>query len=189
MIFLNMKTLKFQVIFYFVIGLCIVINVLSFKSFDFIETDTAMSWTIKYFGLPILIVLIPICSFIYLRYLIQYEKKNFRSNSLMIGRTIFRIFVLTLGMAFIFLITTFSTIILTNGYIGRSKTVDINAIVIDYKITGEGVKKGITKHYIKIKDEQINRIIELKVDKAYKIGQPFTKTMKVGIWGLLYSEK
>lgn len=184
-----MKTLKFQAIFYLVLGLCIVIIILSFSSFDYIEVDPAMSWTIKYFALPILIGLIPICSLIYLKYLLPHETKNYNSKLLTKLRTIFRIFSLTLAMTFIFIITTFSTIILTNGRIGKSKTINLNAIVIDYRITGEGMKKGITKHYIKIKDEQINRIIELKVDKAYKVGQPFKKTMKIGKWGLLFLEK
>jgi len=87
-----MKTLKFQAIFYSIIGLCIVIIILSFKSFDFIEANTAMAWTMKYFAIPIVVILIPISSFIYLNYLMQYEQKNYESKLKIKLRTLFRIF-------------------------------------------------------------------------------------------------
>jgi hypothetical protein len=67
---------QFQTIFYVIIGLCILTIVLSFTSFDFIEIDTATSWTMKYFALPILIVLTPSSYFIYTRFIRQHEKKE-----------------------------------------------------------------------------------------------------------------
>lgn len=184
-----MTTRQFQTIFYLIIGLCILTIVLSFTSFDFIEVDTAMSWTMRYFALPILIAMTPICSFIYLKFIRQYETKENKSEILLKMRTVFRVIILTLGMTFILSLTSFSLIILTNGYLGESKKITINAPVIEYRITGEGLKKGITKHYIKINDQQLGRTIEIKVDRAYQVGEFFNKTMKIGKWELLYSEK
>lgn len=89
-------------------------------------------------------------------------------------------------MTGIFIATTLSIIILTNAYIGDSKTINLNAKIVDYYITRS---KGRTRHYIKIEDQQLDRIIELKVQRPYNVGQTFNKTMQIGHWGLLYSNK
>ena len=177
---------QFQTIFYIIIGLCILTIVISFTSFDFIEVDTATSWTMKYFALPILIIMIPICYFSYLTFLRQYEKKEYRSKIGTKLRTIFRVLTLTLAMTGIFFATTLSLIILTNAYLGDNKTVNINAKIIDYYIIQS---KGQKRHYIKIQDQELNRIIELKVQKPYQVGQTFKKTMNIGRWGLVFSKK
>ena len=95
--------------------------------------------------------------------------------------------MLTVGLSIILIGTTLSLIILTNGYLGNTRSITINTIVIDYEITGEGFRKGPPKHYIKINVPQVDRLVELKVDRAYKIGEPFIKTMNIGKWGLFYS--
>jgi hypothetical protein len=177
---------QFQIIFFAILGLCILTIVLSFTSFDFIEVDTATSWTMKYFALPILVVMTPSCYFIYLRFIRQQEKKEYKSKIWTQLRTIFRIFILTLGMTAIFIGTTLSLIILTNAYIGDSKTINLNAKIVEYYTL---TSKGRTRHYIKIQDEQLHRIIDLKVQGPYQVGQTFNKTMQIGKWGLLYSEK
>ena len=180
-----MTTRQFQAIFYVIIVFCILIIVLSFTSFDFIEVDTALSWTMKYFALPILIVSTPSCYFIYLKFIRQHEKKEYKSKVWMQLRTVFRIFVLTLAMTGIFIGTTLSMIILTNAYIGDSRTINLNAKIVDYYTLRS---KGRTRHYIKIQDQQLDRIIDLKVQESYQVGQTFTKTMQIGKWELLYSE-
>lgn len=181
-----MTTRQFQAIFYVIIGLCILTMVLSYISFDFIEVDTATSWTMKYFALPILIVMTPSCYFIYLKFIRQHETKEYKSKIWTQLRTIFRIFILTLAMTGIFIGTTLSMIILSNAYIGESKTINLNARIVDYyKLTS----KGRTRHYIKIQDQQLDRIIDLIVQGPYQVGQTFNKTMQIGKWGLLYSEK
>ena len=81
--------------------------------------------------------------------------------------------------------TTLSIIILTNSS-GDNKTINLNAKIVDYYTTRN---KGRISHYIKIQDSQLERIVELKVDRPFQIGQPFIKTIKIGKWGLLYSEK
>jgi hypothetical protein len=94
--------------------------------------------------------------------------------------------MLTLGMTIIFIGTTLSMIILTNDYIGDSNTINLNAKIVDYYTLKN---KGRTRHYIKIQDQQLDRIIDLKVQGPYQVGQTFNKTMQIGKWGLLYSEK
>ena len=181
-----MTTNKFQAIFYVIIGLCILTIVLSFTLFDFIEVDTATSWTMKYFALPILLVMIPSCYFIYSKFIRQHETKEYKSKMWTRLRTIFRIFILTLAMTGIFIGTSLSLIILTNAYVGDSKTINLNAKIVDYYTM---TSKGRTRHYIKIQDQQLDRLIDLKVQGQYQVGQTFNKTMQVGKWGLLYSEK
>jgi hypothetical protein len=89
-------------------------------------------------------------------------------------------------MTGIFIGTTLSMINLTNAYIGNSRTINLNAKIVDYYTL---TSKGRTKHYIKIQDQQLHRVIELKVQGKYRVGKTFKKTMKIGKWGLLYSEK
>ena len=160
--------------------------VLSATTFDFIEVDTAFSWTMKYFALPILLIMIPSCYFIYFKFIFQHEKKKYKSKVWTNLRTIFRIFILTIAMTGIFIGTTLSLIILTNAYLGDSKQINLNAKIVDYYTTRN---KGRTKFYIKIQDIQIDRIVELQVDKPYLIGEQFAKTMYIGKLGLLYSRE
>ncbi len=177
---------KFQAVFYSVLGLCILIIVTAFTSFDFIEVDTAVNRTMRYFAVPILIAMTPVCYFVYLRFLRQHEKKAYKSQVWTRVRTVFRIFIMTLAMTGIFIATTLSIMILTNAYFGDSKTINLNAKVVDYYTS---ISKGSTRHYIKIQDQQLDRIIEMKVDRAYQVGQVFNRSMQVGQWGLLYANE
>jgi hypothetical protein len=181
-----MTTRKFQTIFYSVIGVCILIMIIAFTSFDFIEVDTAANWTMRYFALPLLILMTPVSYYVYLRFLRQYERKEFKSLGWTRLRTMFRIFIMTLAMTGILIATTLSIIILTNAYFGDSKTINLNAKIVNSYTTRS---KGRTRYYIKIQDQQLDRIIDLKVQRAYKVGQTFNKTMQIGHWGLLYSNK
>lgn len=175
---------RLQVVFYSVLGACILTIITSFSLFDFIEVDTATNWTMRYFALPILIVMTPTCYYIYLRFLRHYEIKEYESEFWTKARNIFRIFTLTIGMSLILVVTTLSIIILTNAYVGDSKTITLDATIVDYY---SRKSKGRTRHYIKIEDKQLKRIVELKVDKPYQAGEAFSRTIKIGYWGLLYS--
>jgi len=93
---------------------------------------------------------------------------------------------MTLAMTGIFFATTLSIIILTNAYFGDSKTINIHATIVDYYTS---ISRGRIRYYIKIKDPQLNRTIDLKVDRPYQTGQTFNKTMQIGHWGLLYAKK
>lgn len=179
-------TRQFQTTFFIIIGFCILIIILSFTSFDFIEVDTATDWTMKYFALPILIIMTPTSYFVYLKFIRQHETKEYKSKIWTRLRTIFRITILTLAMTMLLTVTVLSSIILTNAYIGESRTINLNAKVVDYYTL---TNREQTRHYIKIQDQQLDRIVDLKVFEPYLIGQQFKKTMRIGKWGLLYSEK
>lgn len=158
--------------------------VMPFTSFEFIETDLASEWTRRYFIFPILLVLAPMSYFIYLKLLKQHEGKRYKSKTWTNLRSAFRIFILTLGLTGIFYGTTLSLILLTNAT-GDIKTINLHATVIEYHTTRN---RGRLSHYIKIQDENLNRIVELKVHRPFQVGQQFDKVMKIGQWGLLYSE-
>ena len=177
---------KFKIIFYSFIVICVLISVFGFASYDFIETNVAHDMTMKYFSLPILIVMFPTCSIIYLKFLLQHESKKYKTKLWTNLRTAFRILILTLAMTALLYGTTLSLIILTNAELGDSKTITLNARIVDYQTMESS---GTVRHYIKIQDPQINRIIKLKVNRPYVVGQTFEKTMEIGHWGLLYSEK
>jgi hypothetical protein len=156
-------------------------------SFDFIELETTQIWALKYFCLPIFIVMVSCNYYIYFQFEQKYyENQVFKSKTRILLKRIITIFAYSFILTVLFTITTFSSIILTNKYFGDNKTVVINAKIIDSYSTSS--KIGKTYHII-IKDQKINRLVDLKVDKKYQIGIRFNKTMKIGKWGLLYSEK
>ncbi len=176
---------QFKAIFYVVLGLCILTIIVGFTSFDFVETDLATDWTMKYFALPILIIMVPTSYLIYSKFLIQHEGKKYKSKTWTNLRTIFRIVILTFALTGIFFATTLSLILLSNSS-GDNRTINLNAVIVGYYSTSN---KGRINHYIKIQDPQLERVVELKVHRQFEIGQPFTKSMKIGKWGLLYSEQ
>jgi hypothetical protein len=176
---------KFQIILISLIALCTLTSVFAFTSYDFCEFDKAADWTLKYFSLPTLIIMAPTSYFIYLKFIIQHEKKKFKSPTWTYLRSVLRIFILTLGLTAILYATTLSTIIISNTF-GNCKTINLDAIVTDYYSTNN---RGRTSYYIKINDRQLDRIVKLKVSRPFEIGQPFRKTMKIGCWGLLFSER
>jgi hypothetical protein len=116
-----------------------------------------------------------------------HEKREYKSKVWTQLRTVFRILILTLAMSGVFIGTAFSFIILTNAYIGDIKTINLNSKIIDYYTLTNN--NGQIRHYIKIQDNRFDRIIDLKVKGPYQVGQTFNKTMRIGKWGLLYSEK
>ena len=69
---------------------------------------------------------------------------------------------------------------------GDGRTINLNATIVDYYTS---TSRGQTRHYIKIQDQQLDRKIELKVQGPYQVGEKFDKKMKIGKWGLLYSEE
>lgn len=182
-----MSTRQFLSIFFIILGVCILTMIFSFTSFDVLEVDIPFKWTIKYFSLPILVLTLPSCSFIYLAFLHNKERNKYNSKIWDNLRTIFRIITLTIALTGILGGTTLSTIILTNAYLGNNKEINLQAKIVDYyTLTNNG---GKVKHYIKIQDKQLDKIVDLRVEQPYQVGQTFNKTMKIGKWGLLYSTK
>lgn len=172
-------------LFLTVISLCILLIIWSRISIGLIETDLAYSWTIRYFVLPISIISAFISYFTYFRTIRQFEKKEYRSLFLTQLRAIFRVITLTAGLTLIFSFTSSSLIVLTNTYFGEQKTIKVQGSVIK---TDVSTRKFRTHYFITIKAEQFNRTIDLQVGRPYTIGEPFSQKMKIGYWGLLYSD-
>ena len=172
-------------LFLTVISLCILLIIWSRISIGLIETDLAYSWTIRYFVLPISIISAFISYFTYFRTIRQFEKKEYRSLFLTQLRSIFRVITLTAGLTLIFSFTSSSLIVLTNTYLGEQKTINVQGSVIK---TDASTRKFRAHYFVTIKAKQLNRTIDLQVDRPYTIGEPFTKKMKIGYWGLLYSD-
>jgi hypothetical protein len=80
---------------------------------------------------------------------------------------------------------TLSTIITTNAYLEPQKEIRISETVIEYE--PYTTKNGRLRHYITFKNPVDNQIIRLEVYRKYEVGKTFTKTMKLGKWGQLYS--
>ena len=180
-----MSTRQFLILFYSIIGICILTMIISFTSFDILEVDIPFKWTMKYFSLPILVLSLPLSGIIYLAFLHSKERKNYNSKTWDYLRSFFRIITLTLALTVMFGGTTASTIILTNAYLGENKEIYIQAKIVDYYIQTNN--SGKVSHHIKIQDKQLDKIVDLKVEQPYQVGQTFNKTMKIGKWGLLYS--
>ena len=172
-------------LFFLVISLCILTIVVSQTFIDLIETDMAYTWTVRYFTLPILIISVIVSYFTYFRTIRRFEKREYRSLFLTKLRSISRIFMLTVGLTLIFSFTSFSLITLTNTYLGKRQTIVVQGRVIK---THSSTKKFRTSYFITLKDEQLNRNIDLQVGRSYAIGETFTKKMNIGYWGLLYTD-
>ena len=176
---------RFLTIFYLIIGFCVLIIIGSYTAFSITEVGPAVDWTMKYFALPILILTTPICWYMYMKYIWEHGTIKYKLKIWTTLRTGFNIAVLSLSMTLIFIGTMLSLIILSNAYIGESKTINLNGEIIDYSTS---TSKGRTRHYIKIQDPQFDRIIELKVFHRYEVGRQFNQNIEVGNWGLLYSK-
>lgn len=180
-----MTATNFKVITISVVGFCVLVCLVAFTSFQYIEFNTATNWALEYFALPILFIMIPTCSLSYMKFIRKVEIQQFGVEPLSSEKTIFRIMLFTVGMTAIFFATTISFIILTNAYLGESKKIELSATILKYNATK---RRGRTNHYIQIKDQTSDRIIDLKVYRPYTVGETFQKPIKIGKWGLLYSE-
>ena len=101
-------------------------------------------------------------------------------------RHFFSIFMMIIWTNLILYGLTFSLIVTTNMLL-EPTVVQVNEPILNYQYSLS--KNGKKSHYIKIKHPTKNEIIELRVYQDYNEGELFTKAMKIGKWGILYSEK
>lgn len=118
--------------------------------------------------------------------IVQHEAQQYQSRIWIKLRTGFRILHLAVGMTIIFIGTVLSLIILTNCYLGDNKEIALHAVITDYRTT---TSKGLTKYYIKIKDSKLDKVVELRVNKPYEVGQQFNKNIQIGYWGFALCEE
>ena len=128
-----MPSKRFKVIFFLIIGLFLLSVILAYTSFDIIELDTALDWTMTYFALPIFILMVPSSYFIYQNFIYKHERKKYSSITWTRLRTFFRTLIMALGLSVVLVFTTLSLILLTNAYIGDSKTINLNATIVDLR--------------------------------------------------------
>lgn len=178
-----MSTKHIRIAFLLFIGSGILLILITRFSFEMLETDPAVSWTLRYFAIPILIALIPLSSFLYLKTLIQLEPRQYRSQVIMRLRTIFRIFILTLSLTILLLFMTLSMILITNAAWGKNKSLVIHSEVIR---SHSNTSRGHTRYYITFFEPRLGRSVHLEVNQQYDEGARFHQKMQVGYWGLLY---
>ena len=155
--------------------------------FVILETGPVIDWTIKYFFKPVLILMLLISTWLYVTHIKQKETRNYNKKWLTHGRTFLRIFLLTIGLSFFSLVTTYSLILITNAHLGRPhEIVAVNSTVLESGHTG-GV--GRVKHYyIVVAIEPLNKTVELDVRRSYEVGDTYQTTLNVGYWGLIYKK-
>jgi len=93
--------------------------------------------------------------------------------------------VLIICSNLIFFGVAFSFIITSNAYFGTPKAIMIQQSVEDYDKSVS--RHGKISHYIRFKNPETNKSVNLNVYKEYKPGELFIKKMYIGYWGILYS--
>ncbi|MDB5276168.1 MAG: hypothetical protein JWR61_1123 [Ferruginibacter sp.] len=94
--------------------------------------------------------------------------------------------ILLLPLVFLVLYgLTLSGLITTNAYLGPQRIIFVNQPVIKYEPFIN--RAGNLIHYITFKNPIDNSAIRLNATRKYKIGEIFSKEMKIGRWGQLYS--
>ena len=176
--------MTFKFTFNAILLLCVIITVWSFKAFDFVEVDRAVDWVIRFFALPIYLILLPSIALMYFKFIRQFETRNYVSKFWTRARSVFRVFILSLGLSFILMVTTLSIILLTNAYTGSIRETDLKAIVVNYEKSKDF---RVNKRYITVKDISTGRIVDLTVKKQYATGDTIYMKLKEGRWGLLFA--
>lgn len=161
---------------------CAVVIAYPFFTIKYFETHTAQKLVVKYFLLPIFIVLVIVGPKFYMKHSSLKGKKQLSKFGNFVLMAVFILF--STG---IFYWMCFSLIITTNKWFDSSETVIIQERVTLYftNIT----KNGTLRHYIQITDPKTKEKIDLEVYRKYDVGEFFEKEMHYGAWGILYSTK
>lgn len=177
---------KFTIVFYSICFLCVALMLATHFIFEYIEFDLAIDWTVKYFALPILLIMAATSYYMYFAYIIQREKRQYASKFWTNLRSIFRIITLTFGLSLGCCGAVMALMFLTNAYPYCGRPIMINDKIVDVH---SSENRGRTNYFIEISDKRFNRQIEFEVGPAYHVGDTFTKKMEVGRWGMLYKIK
>lgn len=137
-----------------------------------------------YLLIPILILAPILTYFIQFKYFKKIEKKLALKPRTKLQDIVSVIF-LTIPVSMILYGLTLSCLITTNSYLGNQRTILINQPVIEYEPYFN--KQGRLQHYITFKNPTDNSSIRINASRKYEIGETFSKEMKIGTWGLLYS--
>lgn len=102
-------------------------------------------------------------------------------------RDIISIIMILICSTGLFFGISFSLIITTNKFFGKSDNTKIKENVEKYYPYIS--KNGRLRHYIDFRDPITQNTIHLEVYREYKVGEVFEKQMAYGFWGILYSTK
>ena len=151
-----------------------------FFTIKYFETLTAFKLAAKYFLIPIIIILIIIGPKFYFKNVKPLNKKVKEKIS-----DFFSITFMIICLTGLFFFISFSLIITTNKFFGKSDIVKIKEPVEKYEpyIT----KNGRLRHYIDFKNPKTQKKIHIEVYRKYYVGEIFEKEMKYGAWNILYS--
>ena len=138
----------------------------------------------RYFLYPILILSTIGTIYLYLKYLRKLSQPTSSKIKKRL-QDIFTVSILTCVFSAILCGLTFSAIVTTNAFSGPRESTTINEPVIEYE--PYTTKWGRLRHYIKFKNPNDNKIIRLEVYRKYEVGETFSKGLKIGKWGLVYS--
>ncbi len=176
---------RYLVVFLIILGIWAILFFSLIRIYNFIEVGITLTWTLKYFALAIFFVVTVVCFYVYSRFSTKTAGRQ---------RVRVRVGILFLSLIFsmFFSLVTPFIIVISNIFLGSNTLVQIDGKVLDSNRALNSRKKFFfmsrRSYYIKIQDKEFDRIIELKVPRSYRIGEPFCKTMNIGKWGLLYSK-
>jgi len=182
---MTLANFKIWIVIYFVI--CSIIGWYPFFSIKYFETHKALVTATKYFLPIITLVAIPVVTKFYFKHLKQLNA-NYKFKSLIKEKwaDFTNCFLITLVVVATFFAMTFSTIITTNAYTGGSVSILLHENVQDHYTSTD--KYGKTRRYIKFLNPVDKKVITLEVYRQYNVGDTFEKEMKIGRWGILYSQ-
>jgi amino acid transporter len=178
-----MENWKYKVILFLVI--CTLLISYPFFAIDYFETFTALRLTTKYFLVPIIICLSMLLPTFYFKKVKPLDNDMPKSKTKEKIRDGISIIMMFFCLTVIFFGIIFSLIITTNKFVGKTETIKIKQIVEKYK--AYTTKNGRLRHYIDFENPKNKDIIHLEVYRKYEVGEIFEKSMKYGVWGILYS--
>jgi hypothetical protein len=186
-----MEKWKYKILLIYLI--CGIVILYPFMAIKYFETISPNVIALTYFTPFIVLTTIILGPIFYFKKVIpvDHDLKRQKKSGIISKRKekvrhFFSIFMMIIWTNIILYGLTFSLIVTTNMLL-EPIVVQVNEPILNYQYSLS--KNGKKSHYIKIKHPTKNEIIELRVYQDYNEGELFTKEMKIGKWGILYSEK
>jgi hypothetical protein len=174
-----MKNFELKVIL-FIVASAIIIGY-PFFTIPYFETYTALSFSVKYFVIPVAVILAIFSPAFYLKKIkpLDKGKPSKAKDFLSIVMMIFVLLLISLGVGF-------SAIITTNKWFGSSEEILIKQPVI--QCSEHTTKNGRIRYYINFEDPKTHDTVrQLEVYRNYNQSEIFEKKMCYGAWGILYA--
>ncbi|MBC7915042.1 MAG: hypothetical protein H7Y07_13070 [Pyrinomonadaceae bacterium] len=158
-------------------------------SYEIVQIDKPDYWARRYFAIPIFIMMLPLCTFLYLKFLKSFEKKWYQNPLFNKFKIVWRILIFTISLSFFGIWTAFTGILATNELIGKQEILQLNAKIIEYRAPKKRKSNRTSQsHYITIYDSNKKEQIELSVNRKFVVGEQFYTRLIKGYWGILYQK-